>query len=74
MEGFRYHGYSEAASEEVFQCRNKSPRDRWGRPVPMVALLIFIAGFLIFCQRVQAVELTLLYSNDMRGIIDPCPT
>ncbi len=38
------------------------------------ALLILMAGFLIFCQRVQAVELTLLYSNDTHGVIDPCPT
>jgi hypothetical protein len=74
MEGFRYHGYSEPASEEVLQCRNKNPKDKCGVPISRTALLIFIVGFLIFCQRVQAVELTLLYSNDMRGIIDPCPT
>ncbi len=53
---------------------NKNPKDRWGVPISRTALLIILVGFLIFCQRVQAVELTLLYSNDMRGIIDPCPT
>jgi hypothetical protein len=74
MEGFRYHGYGDTASEGAFQCQNKNPKDRWEGPISRAALLILMAGFLIFCQRVQAVELTLLYSNDMRGIIDPCPT
>ncbi len=37
-------------------------------------LLTLAFGLLIFCQPVQAGELTLVYSNDMRGVIDPCPT
>ncbi len=37
-------------------------------------LVTLALGLLVLCQPVEAVELTLLYSNDMRGIIDPCPT
>jgi hypothetical protein len=39
-----------------------------------VILLTLAFGLLVFCHHVEAVELTLVYSNDMRGVIDPCPT
>lgn len=74
MEDLRYQDYSQLASEETFQCRNKKPKDRWGDFISRMTLLILMVGLLIFCQRVQAAELTLLFSNDMRGVIDPCPT
>jgi hypothetical protein len=74
MEDLRYQGYRQPASEETFQCQDKKQKDRWGVPISRPTLLILMVGLLIFCQRVQAVELTLLFSNDMRGVIDPCPT
>ncbi len=39
-----------------------------------MVLLILMFGLLALWQRVEADELTLLYSNDTRGVIDPCPT
>jgi len=74
MEVLRHHGYSQPASGEIFQCRDRNPKDSWGGLTTRTALLILIFGLLIFCQHGHADELTLLYSNDMRGVIDPCPT
>lgn len=39
-----------------------------------ISLLILMFGFLVFCHGAKAGELTLLHSNDTRGVIDPCPT
>lgn len=39
-----------------------------------MALLILAFGLLLLYGRVETAELTLLYSNDTRGVIDPCPT
>lgn len=39
-----------------------------------MALLILVFGLLLLHGRGEAAELTLLYSNDTRGVIDPCPT
>jgi len=39
-----------------------------------MALLTLMLGLLVLCHHAEAGELTLLYSNDTRGVIDPCPT
>jgi hypothetical protein len=39
-----------------------------------IALAGLIFGFLVHWQPVEAAQLTILYSNDTRGLIDPCPT
>jgi hypothetical protein len=39
-----------------------------------MALLILVFGLLFLCGRGEAAELTLLYSSDTGGVIDPCPT
>jgi hypothetical protein len=47
---------------------------RGGPPMRRMALLILVFGLLLLHGRGEAAELTLLYSNDTRGVIDPCPT
>jgi hypothetical protein len=39
-----------------------------------MVLSILMFGLLLLCQNGQTGELTLLYSNDTGGVIDPCPT
>jgi hypothetical protein len=37
-------------------------------------MLIVMFGLLVLRLPAEAVELTVVYSNDTRGWIDPCPT
>ena len=39
-----------------------------------ILIIMFMSGLLLLCQSVDAGEFTFVYSNDMRGVIDPCPT
>lgn len=55
-----------------YENRNEDLKRR--TPMKRMALLILVFGLLLLYGRVEAVELTLLYSNDTRGVIDPCPT